>query len=128
MDKTLESFLHPKRHPNIRFRLPAFESELEIRELTVDETARIDREAAEKGWQGSEVIRRYAAQALVTPDLHAKELLDALSEREGHKILNAYDAFKALFTGPEATKIAGKYIDLANLGVSFPQKVEEAKN
>lgn len=128
MDKTLESFLHPKRHPNIKFRLPAFESEFEMRELTVDETAKIDKEAAKKEWTGSEVIMHYAAEALKVPDLRNAELQDALSEKSGHKIRNPYDAFKEMFTGPESTKITGQYIELANLGTTFPEKVEEAKN
>jgi len=128
MDKTLESFLHPHRKPNVKFRLPSFDAELEMRALSIDETTQIDKEATEKSLTYTEVLNRYAVEALVVPNLHNKELLDALSEREGHKILNSYDAYKVLFSGPEAALIMSKYVDIANLDISFSEKVEEAKN
>jgi hypothetical protein len=127
MDKSLQSFLHPHRKPNIKFRLPAFDEEFEMRPLSVDETMRIDKEASEKGWKGSEVLHHYAAESLVKPNLRNKELQDALAEKVGHKILNPYDAYRSLFNGPEAAAIAGKYVEIANLGISFTKRVEEAK-
>lgn len=128
MDKTLESFLHPHRKPNVKFRLPAFDEEFEMRVLSVDETMRIDKEASDKGWKGSDVLHHYAAEALVTPNLRSKELQDALSAEAGRKVLDPYDAYKLLFNGAEAAAIMGKYVDIVNLGISFSERVQEAKN
>jgi hypothetical protein len=99
-----------------------------MRELTVEETLKIDKEAAEKNWGATEVLNRYAAEALVVPNLRNVELQDELSKECGNKVLNPYDAYKMLFTGPEAAKIMSEYTGLANLTISFGEKVEEAKN
>lgn len=128
MDKTLESFLHPHRKPNVKFKLPAFDEEFEMRALSVDETIAIDKEAHDKDWPYSEVLIHYVAAALVTPNLRSKDLQDALSEQAGHKLMDPYDVYRALFNGPESAKIVSKYIDVQNLNMSFSQKVEEAKN
>jgi hypothetical protein len=128
MDKSLESFLHPKRSPNVKFKIPSFDTELEMRQLTVDETVAVDKEAAAKGWTGGETIMHYAAESLVMPNLHNVELQDALAEQVGHKIIDPFTVYRALFTGPESSQIVAKYIDIANLGVSFSEKVETAKN
>ncbi len=128
MDKTLESFLHPHRKPNVKFRLPAFDGEFEMRELTVDEMSKINKEAAEKKWAYFDILNHYAAEALVTPDLHNAQLQDALSDKAGHKIISVYDAYRTLFTGPESTKITGKFVDIANLSITFNEKIETAKN
>lgn len=128
MDKSLESFLHPKRKENVKFKLPSFDTELEMRQLSVDETVAINKEASAKGWDGSETIMHYAAEALVMPDLRNKELQDALTEKTGSKVMSPFDTYRALFNGPESSQIVAKYIDIANLGVSFSEKVETAKN
>lgn len=128
MEKTLESFLHPHRSPNIKFKLPSFDGEFEMRALTVDEDLAISRDAREHEEGGAELLARYSAESLVSPNLHSADLLDELSKIKGRKILNTFDAFKEMFDAPEASAITAKYIKLSNLSTGFEEKVKEAKN
>lgn len=124
--KSLSSFLNPKRKPNIKFKLPAFEEEFEMRLLSAEEDFQIGKEMQGQG--AVELITRYVAESLVVPDLHSKELLDALSEREGKKIIDSVDALKCIVNGAELSALIGVYNDFANVTVDFGEKVNEIKN
>jgi len=124
--KSLNSFLNPKRKPNLKFKLPAFAEEFEMRLLSADEDLQIGKEM--QGQSAVELITRYVAESLVTPDLHSKELLDALSEREGKKIIDAAEALKCLVNGAELSALIGVYNEYANVTVDFDKKVDEIKN
>lgn len=124
--KSLSSFLNPKRKPNIKFKLPAFEEEFEMRLLSAEEDFQIGKEMQGQG--AVELITRYVAESLVVPDLHSKELLDALSEREGKKIIDSVDALKHIVNGAELSTLIGVYNDYANVTVDFGEKVNEIKN
>jgi len=124
--KSLSSFLNPKRKPNIKFKLPAFEEEFEMRLLSAEEDFQIGKEM--QGQSAVELITRYVAESLVVPDLHSKELLDALSEREGKKIIDSVDALKHIVNGAELSALIGVYNDYANVTVDFGEKVNEIKN
>lgn len=128
LDKTLESFLHPHRRENIRFKLSSFDEEFEMKALTAAEDLRIAKKVREKDLSDIEALACYAAEALVVPNLHSKKLLDALSEREGHKILSAYDALKIMFNGAEVSALVEIYQKHANVVMDFQNEVEEAKN
>ena len=126
--KSLNNFLNPKRKPNLKFKLEAFDEEFEMRQLTADEDLRVSRQVREKGESSEEIMVRYVAESMVVPDLHNKELLDALSEREGRKILDPVQALKGIVNGPELSVLVSVYMDYANATVSFSKKVEEVKN
>lgn len=126
--KNLDSFLNPKRKPNLRFRLPSFEEEFELRQLSAEEDAQLAKRSRDAGDEYTELMTRYVAESLVVPDVHDKELLDALSEREGKKILDPMQALKCLVNGPELSTLISVYLDYVNVTVSFPKKVEEIKN
>lgn len=129
MDKTLMQFLHPERKPNAKFKLGSFgNAEFEMRVLTADEMAQISAEAQTKGLKGVEALYPVIASSLVTPNLRGADLLDALSEREGRRILAPVDALKAIFTGDEIGALIGIYNEHADVTVDFEKKVEEAKN
>lgn len=129
MDKTLMQFLHPERKPNAKFKLGPFgDAEFEMRVLTADEMAQISAEVQTKGLKGVEALYPAVAASLVTPNLRSADLLDALSEREGRKILSPVDALKAIFTGDEISALIGIYNEHADVTVNFEEKVKEAKN
>lgn len=129
MDKTLMQFLHPERKPNAKFKLSSFgDAEFEMRVLGADEMATISAEVQTKALKGIEALYPAIAASFVTPNLRNAELLDALSEREGRKILSPTDALKAIFTGGEISALIGIYNEHADVTVDFEKKVEEAKN
>ncbi|MBS5784087.1 MAG: hypothetical protein KID04_14590 [Clostridium sp.] len=129
MDKTLMQFLHPERKPNAKFKLGPFgDAEFEMRVLGADEMASISAEVQSKGLKGVEALYPAVAASLVTPNLRSADLLDALSEREGRKILSPVDALKAIFTGDEVAALIGIYNDHADVTINFEEKVKEAKN
>lgn len=129
MDKTLMQFLHPERKPNIKFKLGSFgDAEFEMRVLSADEMAQISADVQTKGLKGVEALYPAVAASLVTPNLRSSDLLDALSEREGRKILNPMDALKALFDGNEISALIGIYDEHAAVTVDFEKAVEEVKN
>lgn len=126
--KSLNNFLNPKRKPNLKLRLEAFDEDFELRQLTADEDLQVSRQVREKGESKEDIMVRYVAESMVEPDLHSKELLDALSEREGHKILDPVQALKCIVNGPELSALVSVYMDYVDATVSFSKKVEEVKN
>lgn len=125
--KSLSSFLNPKRKPNLKFKLPAFEEEFEMRLLSAAEDLEISKQVTGSE-NGVDILTRYIAESLVVPDLHSKELLEALSEREGRRIFDAVDALKCIVNGSELSALIGVYNDYANVTADFGEKVQEIKN
>ena len=126
--KSLQSFLNPTRKPNLKFKLPAFEEEFEMRLLSAKEDLEVGNQARSNGETETEAFIRCIAESLVTPDLHNKELLDALSEREGRKIFDPVEALKCIVTGAELSALMKIFTDYANVTVDFGKKVDEIKN
>ncbi len=125
--KSLSSFLNPKRKPNLKFKLPAFEEEFEMRLLSAAEDLEISKQVTGSE-NGVDILTRYIAESLVVPDLHSKGLLEALSEREGRRIFDAVDALKCIVNGSELSALIGVYNDYANVTADFGDKVQEIKN
>ncbi|WP_101698106.1 phage tail assembly chaperone [Clostridium minihomine] len=129
MDKSLELFLNPNRKPNKKFKMSTFgEAEFEMKVLSAEEGAQASVIAREKKLQGIEMLYPTIIASLVSPNLRSAELLDALSQREGRKVLDAMDAFKLLFTDAEVSSLISIYNDYAEVTFDFNDKVEEAKN
>lgn len=127
--KSLQSFLNPKRKPNLKFKLPAFEEEFEMRFLTSDELMELGKTTRMKGETGQlEIMARQVAESLVTPDLHNKELLQALSERENKTILDPVEALKYIVNGAELAELIDIYTNYSDITVDFGNKIEEVKN
>lgn len=129
MDKiTLQSFLHPKRKNNLIIKLPDFDPPFEMRQLSAGEDLELSNRAMAEGITGSALLMRYIAASLVVPNLRDKELLDALSEREGRKILDPVEALKCICNSPDLTALVKAYNDYNDLITDFQEKVEETKN
>lgn len=124
--KSLNSFLNPKRKKEIRFKLPAFEDEFVMRPLTLKEDLKLAEEYGDKS--NTEMMIAYVANSLVTPDLRDNNFLEALSEREGRKILDPVDALKCIVNGAETASLIKVYNDFNEVTVKFSGKVDEAKN
>nr|WP_319488474.1 hypothetical protein [uncultured Caproiciproducens sp.] len=127
--KSLDSFLNPKRKPNLKIPLsPAFVDERgniiewELKQLTSKEGLDID------GDNYKDIMTACIAESLIYPDMHDAELLKGLSEREGHKILSAKEALLALTTDPEMAALIEAYNKYNELTTDFNKKVGEAKN
>lgn len=130
--KNLNAFLNPVRKPNHKFVLSdAFVDEdgkpieWELRLLTAEESLEISKEHAHSSY--GEVIFATIARSLVYPNLRDKELLEALSKREGRQILEAKEALKVMINDPEYSRLASEYLQYANIK-SFDKQVETAKN
>lgn len=128
MDKTLESFLHPHRKPNVRFRLPAFDEEFEMRQLTAKEGIQTALFSEQRNIPAGLAVIPNVAEALVKPNLHNKELQDALSQKVGKKIMEPYDAALALFTDSELATLVNEYNKLTVTPVEYSKEIEAAKN
>nr|DAK78387.1 MAG TPA: tail assembly chaperone protein [Caudoviricetes sp.] len=128
MDKTLESFLHPHRKPNVKFRLPAFDEEFEMRALTAQEGINCAVFADQRGVPAGLSMMPNVAESLVTPNLRNKELQDALSEKTGKKVMEPYDAALALFTDSEMAVLISEYSKLTTTAVEYSKDIETAKN
>lgn len=129
MDKTLMQFLHPERKPNAKFKLGSFgDAEFEMRVLGADELAQISADVQTGGMKGVEAMYPAIAASLVTPNLRSADLLEALSDREGRKILNPVDALKAMFTGSEISALIMIYDKHADVETDFGKAVDDAKN
>lgn len=125
---SLQSFLHPKRKPNLKFRLGGFESELEMRMLSAQEDLELMKTVKDGRLEGIDIVMLYLAESLTVPDLHSKEILDGLAEREGRKIINAVDALKLVFNGAEIAKLIEIYNQYTDVVVKFSDEVEKVKN
>ncbi len=130
--KTFDAFLKPKRRENLKFILSdAFIGEngkpieWEMRQLSADEGLEISKNGPENY---TELMTVYVSNALVVPNLKDKDFLSALSEREGRTILKPIDALKCIVNDAELAKLISLYIQHNDLGATFPEKVEEAKN
>ncbi|QAT48590.1 hypothetical protein EQM14_01660 [Caproiciproducens sp. NJN-50] len=128
MDKTLESFLHPHRKPNLKVRLKGFDEEFEFRQLSANEGIEVAKDSASKDLPGSLPLVPTMAAAMVKPNLRSKELQDALSEKCGHKIMEPYDALIELITDSELAELMKAYSDFVNANADFMDGVKEAKN
>jgi hypothetical protein len=128
MDKSLESFLHPHRKPNAVFHLTSFEEEFEMRQLSAKEGVEIGMFTRRRNLPFELSMIPNVAAALVRPNLHSAELLEALSEKAGHKILEPYDAALELFTDSELATLVRVYSKLASVETDFEKSVKEAKN
>ena len=132
MVKNLEAFLNPKRKENLKFPLSAAfvdkdgkPVEWEMKELSTEEVLAVSKET--KDQDSRTQMLAVVAEALVYPDLHDAELLDALSKREGRPILKAVDALIALTTDAESGSLIVRYSEHNRL-IPFQELVEEAKN
>lgn len=130
--KNLASFLKPKRKPNLKFKLSdAFVDEKgnviewEMRQLSAEEGMKLS-VSGESDYR--KIMTQYVAESLVFPDLHDKELLDGLSEREGRKIFDPVEALKLLTTDAELAELIDRYVKHNSLITNFNREVEEAKN
>mgnify|MGYP000862953930 FL=1 len=128
MDKTLESFLHPHRKPNVKFRLPAFDGEFEMRALTTPEGIKCALFSQQRDIPAGLAMIPNVAEALVVPNLRNKDLQDALSEKTGKKIMEPYDAAIAMFTDSEMATLIDIYNRLTITPVEYSQGIEQAKN
>lgn len=128
MDKTLESFLHPHRKSNMKFHMTGFDEEFEMRQLSAKEGIEAAVFAEQRKIPAGLAMIPNVAMALVKPNLRNKDLLDALSEKAGHKILEPYDAALELFTDSELAMLTKIYSDLATVNTEFEGAVKEAKN
>lgn len=131
--KSLINFLNPKRKENLKFVLSDDFSdedgkplEWEMRQLSAREGLDLKNQIENADYMG--IMTAYVAEALVYPDLHDKELLDALSEREKRPILKASDALIALVSDAELAELVSRYSKHNELTRSFEEKKEEAKN
>lgn len=131
--KSLNSFLNPKRKENLRFVLSnAFLGEdgkpieWEMRQLTAPEGAELTKSLDSKDY--TKAMSAYVAEALVYPDLHNKELLSGLSEREGKPILKAVDALMCLVNDAELASLISHYVQHNELTTGISEKIEEVKN
>jgi len=125
--KNLDSFLHPERKPNIRFKLSSFADEFEMRVLSAEEDRKVLRSLGDKR-DATDALIAYAAEALVVPDLRDAEFQNALAENVGHPIMNPADALIAMTTSAELAQIISVYTDYSGVDVSFRDEVEEVKN
>ena len=128
MDKTLESFLHPHRKPNVKFHMDNFDGEFEMKAVSAQKGLEIDRDIQARQLSGAAAIIPYVAEGLVKPDLHNAALLEALSAMKGHKILSAYDACVAMFTDAELAALAQVYDRHVRVTAKFEDDIETAKN
>lgn len=128
MDKSLESFLHPHRKPNVKFRLPAFDGEFEMRALSAPEGINCAVFAEQRNIPAGLAMMPNVAEALVTPNLRNKDLQDVLSEKTGKKIMEPYDAALAMFTDSEMAALISEYSKLTMTPVEYSKGIEQAKN
>lgn len=131
--KSLTGFLNPKRKENLKFVLSdAFVDEdgkpleWEMRQLSAKEGLELKNQIENADYMG--IMTAYVAEALVYPDMHDKELLEALSERENKTILKASDALIAMTSDAELAELVKLYSQHNELTRSFSEKKEEAKN
>lgn len=127
--KSLNSFLNPKRKPNLKIKLSsAFVDEKgnpvewEMRQLSAKEGIDID------GENYKDIMCSYVAESLVFPDLHDAELLAGLSEREGNKVLSAKEALLLIVNDSELATLIAAYTKYNDLTSDFNELVDEAKN
>ena len=132
--KSLDAFLHPKRKPNLKIALStAFQDEegkpleWELRQLAAKEGLEM-KEQLEGVPDYMQIMTEYVAESLVFPDLHDKELLDALSEREKRPVLKASDALVALVSDAELAELVQQYTKHNDLVQNFGDAVNDAKN
>lgn len=128
MDKSLESFLHPNRKPNAVFHMTGFSEKFEMRQLSAKEGVDVGLFSEHRNLPASLSIIPNVAEALVTPNLRNAELLAALSEKAGHKILEPYDAALEMFSDSELAMLTRVYSKLMDVKTDFEDSVEEAKN
>lgn len=129
MEKSLMQFLHPNRKPNVTFKLDSFgDAEFEMRALNAEEMGQMSAEVQTKGLKGLEALYPTIALSLVSPNLSSAELLDALSEKEGRRILSPTDALKTMFTAGEIGALLNIYNEHSDVTIDFGKKVDEAKN
>lgn len=128
MDKSLESFLHPARKANMKFRMTGFKYEFEFRQISAKEGIEIAKESDKRDLPGTLAMLPTMAAAMVVPDLRNKELQDAVSEKCGHKIIDPYNTMLELFTDSELAQLIQVYGKFINTNTEFSDGVEEAKN
>lgn len=131
--KNLNTYLKPVKKHNIRFTVSdRFVDEdgnkavWEMRPLRAKETLEIQEQM--EGQSQTRIMIAYLAEALIEPDLHDKELLDALSEQEGRTILSAVDALLCILEDNEIGELAKLYQKMNGEGTSVMELAEEAKN
>ncbi len=131
--KSLQSFLHPKRKENLRFALSdAFVGEdgkpieWEMRQLSAAEGMELTRALDGKNYM--DVMTAYVAKSLVYPNLHDKELLEALGKREGRPVFKAADALVCMLSDAELGNLINRYTQLNELTTGISELISEAKN
>lgn len=131
---SLNSFLNPKRKPNLKFVLSdAYVDdngkpiEWEMRQVTAAEGMRIS-SLDLTGYK--EIMSEYVAEALVYPDLRDKDLIEGIAEKLGRKgaILSPSEVLIGMTLDSEMAYLIDRYVDYSNLTVNFTEEVIEAKN
>ena len=125
--KNLDSFLHPERKPNIKFKLSSFADEFEMRVLSAEEDREIVRSLGDRK-DATDALIAYAAEALVVPDLRDAAFQNALAKNAGHPIMNPSDALIAMTTSAELAQIISVYTDYSGIDITFQDEVKEVKN
>ncbi len=130
---TLKNFLHPVRKPNTKFVLSdAFVDdegkplEWEMRQIGAKEGIEIANEVEEL--PGMESMMHYVAAALVTPNLKAKEVVDAYAAEHNGKIGSPAEILAELITDGEFGRLMDVYTKHNKANYEFNKLVEEAKN
>ena len=130
--KSLQSFLKLKRKENLKFVLSdAFVDddgqpiEGEKRQISARQGMELGETLGKTGY--IQTMLGYVERALVYPNLHDKELLDGLSERESRRILKAEDALIALLSDAELSSLITTYTSYNRLTEGVDEMVEEAK-
>lgn len=131
--ESLQSFLHPKRKENKKFILSdAFLDEKgnpiqwEMRQLSASEGMELQPQFEGKNY--TEIMVVYLVNSLVYPNFKDRELLDALSKREGRPVLSAAEALKLTTTDAELAKLIAVYTDYNSLTTNFEAEVNKVKN
>lgn len=128
MDKTLESFLHPKRKPNVKFNLTGFPNEFEMAAVPAQQGVEIQDFVESRNLNGTGILIATMAESLKVPDLRNVELQDALSAKVGKKLMHPYDVALAMFTDAEIAALVQIYSTKFRVDVDFNKDVETAKN
>ena len=131
--KNLQAFLNPRRKEILKFVLSdAFVGEdgapveWEMRQLSAEESVELGKTYAHA--TPGEILGATVAQSLVFPNLRDAELIAALSKKAGRNLMKPLDALLQLVTDPEYAKLCATYMQFNELGQTFAEKVEEAKN
>ena len=130
----LKAFLHPKEKKPITFVLSdRFIGEKDgkpkvwkMRKLSLREGVELQERV--EGMSQIRVLLASIAETIVYPDLHSKELLDALGEKEGRRLFRPEEALMALLNDDEMARLLKIYAEYNESNISMESMVDEVKN